>query len=544
MIDFPTDWLDGSIQASAVQASGITSASRINSSFPFNDVRSGTSSIALGGPTQSSFGGSNFIAFNSGVARSSPSVGHFSSPSSMSLSNPVRPSVCGSNLVAFDSGGSGTSSVIGPFSGSSSTSLGNPVHPSVCGSNLVAFNSGGSGTSSVIGPFSGSSSTSLGNSVQPSVCGSNFIAFNSGGSGTSSVIGPFSGLSSTDLGNSVQPSVCGSNLIAFNSGVAGTFSVVDPFSGSSSMNPGGLVQPSVFGSNDIAFSSCGNRSSAFTHSCLNTLPIIESAVPTQSIFIASNYMGMSSATLSLVHAGLIGTIGSDVETWRDNLVDHLLRWSDTAKETSQRKFWRLFDTLDKSFVHYNQPYPAGLVSPWASLLTEGPSDRVFCDGLLRELSGRAIRTILETVAIRVSAVDEPRCAAEILAVLHTSLMSEVSSREHRNWSARAPLPRSLIAPSTHDWVLSFAFHTGISPPTSADARPAIGRALFNSAARNDDHETVRRRKRSTNLRDTVRLWSSRACVGRGSRSHAFAGCRSQPARRGSDRSHYSMEKCA
>jgi hypothetical protein len=247
------------------------------------------------------------------------------------------------------------------------------------------------------------------------------------------------------------------------------------------------------------------------------------------------------AALSFVDLCSAGILTLDTDFLRNGLVENLSRWSDSADETSQRRFWQLYDAVDRNFVAHEISHLLLQRTGRKSVWDGGPDLNSIAD-LSRELSARRIRRILRSAVDELSAIESVRSARELLSVLHEALIFRVSPTLRWRKAAVTVGRPNLRIPTTHDWVLSAAIHTGSSPPESAGVRPAVGRALCNSAVRNYDNETFRRRIRSANIRDEVLPRYSEARLDRRTRDHAPIGGCSQSPRRGGRRYHYTMEE--
>ena len=73
-------------------------------------------------------------------------------------------------------------------------------------------------------------------------------------------------------------------------------------------------------------------------------------------------------------------------------------------------------------------------------------------------------------------IEQPNCAADVVALVRETLTREVSPRA--SWRCVPIRLNECVAPSTHEWVLDFAFHTGVSPPSIHwfCALPSAGRS--------------------------------------------------------------------
>lgn len=249
--------------------------------------------------------------------------------------------------------------------------------------------------------------------------------------------------------------------------------------------------------------------------------------------------------LRLIQRAAAGWVGSQqVDEWRSDLLRTFQAWEKADEEISQRHFWRILDTLEV-FA------PAKFSALDTVYITLGEAEQIAnarCDvtpwNSYYDLSPQRIRSILCGVVGQLEELDPTECAATVLSYLDDALkrgVVTVAVRRHRSTNVDA----ARSAPSTHDWVLDFAIHTGNSPPALADRRPAVGRAPVSlKAPRTVDHETVSRRENSKNLRNEICTRNTRVRLNRRSQGHPQVGRRVRHAGRRDHRPHCSLAQYA
>jgi hypothetical protein len=283
-----------------------------------------------------------------------------------------------------------------------------------------------------------------------------------------------------------------------------------------------------------ALSSCG-RSPTFI-------------VPAESILISTTELvGLSTTALGefnldLGEAWQVGKFNLDLgEPW--SVFFNTLEQSQ-VDGLQQRVFWKLFDAVEN--YENAPPLYTALLRPvtmsevrsaiYGQLKTRRRLSDCFSEWLTqRDLSARDIRSILDAVAFTQEQHGEVLSARAVLSHVHETLTKEVNvrvkqrSRPHRAvTSARRP-----CVASTHDWVLAFVVHTGISPPTWACTRLTVGWALvLRIKALEVTHEKVRRRQTCRDLRNAFCGRCARARFYSGSRDRISLGGCSQSPRRG------------
>jgi hypothetical protein len=448
-----------------------------------------------------------------------------------------------------------------------------------CGRSGVSnSNCGGSRVSNTV-TYNGGSVSSFSNS-SCHVCGgsrvSNTVTYNGcsvssfsnsschvcGGSRVSNTV-TYNGRSVSSVSNS-SCHVCGgsrvSNTVTYNGCSVSSFShsncrVCDMTVGS---NSGCYVCGTSMVSNGIVpshYNACG-RSADSNNSCYvcttcNLLTSASIAANSQTgSFAISTYecsQSPQSEALRLIQRAAAGWVGSEqVDEWRSDLLRTFQAWEGKAKEISQRHFWRILDTLEAS--HCLPTEWAALERSYATLEAAHEIAETRCDippwNSYRDLSARRIRSILSDVVGQLEELDPTTCVATVLSHLNEALSCGVLARaDRRRRSVNAEAAES--APSTHDWVLDFAIHTGNSPPALADRRPAVGRAPVSlKAPRTVDHETVSRRENSTDFRNEICTRNTRVRLNPRSQDHPQVGRRVRPAGRRDHWSHSSLAQYA
>ena len=262
----------------------------------------------------------------------------------------------------------------------------------------------------------------------------------------------------------------------------------------------------------------------------------------------------ATATVSLLRSATAGAIqDADGTIWFSHLEDSLRSWRDNvAKESqrnnvagaSQRHFWSALNVLVAGDAA--SPSLTGVSLKGLSL-----PDTLFDIDAVRseyELSRRSIRAILDELLGQLANLDEVHNTAEIVALVRETFARGVLARA--KWRSKSKLSAgSTAAASTHDWVLDFTIHTGNSPPfPAAAAHPrsaVVGGALVTTTVSPEvGYETVRRRKNTRNLRNTVLQRSARACFGRSTPNRPSLGGCLQLAGRRSPGSDSALAQCA
>jgi hypothetical protein len=246
-----------------------------------------------------------------------------------------------------------------------------------------------------------------------------------------------------------------------------------------------------------------------------------------------------SEPLALLTTGLTGWVASDETAgWHSKLIESFRRWKTGSVVKDQSYFWQVFDAIECSgpftadFLPLFTTAPSRWDSYYRNWLDEPDLlDRLQDWYLQRDLSTREIKSILETVVDELVALEGERSTAAIIACLRETFTREARARV--KWRlVVATSDRVRNAPSTHEWVLGFIVHTGISPPNWAvRSRPSFGWALVSiSNAQQVNHATIRRRQNSSNLRNTLCRRGTPAHLRVCSRDHSPFGRLTQPAR--------------
>jgi hypothetical protein len=214
--------------------------------------------------------------------------------------------------------------------------------------------------------------------------------------------------------------------------------------------------------------------------------------------------------------------------------------AELAVRPQQRLFWKLFDAIENyesipaSYTALLQPITMSevrsTVGGWFE--TCRLSDH-FSEWISqRDLSARDIRSILAAVALSLEQRGEALSASAVLTHVHETLVKEVNDRVKWRFRQHHTITAVHGIASTHDWVLAFAFHTGISPPTWAWMRLTVGWALVRRInALKVNYETVRRRQTCRDLRNALHGRCTRARFYSGSRNRTpLSSCLQSPRR--------------
>jgi hypothetical protein len=219
-------------------------------------------------------------------------------------------------------------------------------------------------------------------------------------------------------------------------------------------------------------------------------------------------------------------------------------------DLSQRRFWRFVNEVDRGY-RGGTGIPGGVFIS-ISLLPSSSSSGVWGSqqrhiplrGLVEDdLSLGDIRAILASVVDEIEVLPPAASAVALVARIRQRLFREIERRVgKRAWTATLLLDAG--PSSVRDRILAFLVHTGKSPPASAASRPAVGRALSNTAARKVAHETICRRETRTNLSHALCRGTTEARRDQCTRDRQSVGRFAQPARCRGHRSHHSLEECA
>jgi hypothetical protein len=258
-----------------------------------------------------------------------------------------------------------------------------------------------------------------------------------------------------------------------------------------------------------------------------------------------------------------------VEEYRETLKAWLRAFAGQDNGPSQRHFWNFFDdvTVRKSPQHVGYVVAhevfhkalargnrniSGLSRP--SFFNRPPmavSDGqhrwvVAYESSSRDLSVRAVRSVLLNTIEQLDNVGEAPTVFDLLEVLDNSLIREVAKRiRWRDRTYRFDLERN-TAPSTREWVLGFLFRTGNPPPQTGKLSPADGWAIVTiiTDARREDYATIQGQEISRDLRNTICKHGARARFNRGTQNHANHGGGWQPARYWLPLPDHSLAQCA
>jgi hypothetical protein len=257
---------------------------------------------------------------------------------------------------------------------------------------------------------------------------------------------------------------------------------------------------------------------------------------------------------SLFAAGNTGSVDNDAAVapavWR--LANGLQAVSAGDVDLSQRRFWRFVNEV-------NQGYQRSTGVPGSIFLSSSLPLDGLCSGTWEGQAGRSdlrvllleddlslgdIRAILGSVADEIKVTAGAGSTIALVVRIRQRLFREIERRiRKRAWLVVS----SRVAagpPSVRDEILAFRVHTGNSPPASAASRPAVGRALFNTVARQVASETICRRETRTDLSHSLRRRTAEARRYQRARGCQPVGCFAQPAGCRRHRSDYSLTQCA
>jgi hypothetical protein len=269
------------------------------------------------------------------------------------------------------------------------------------------------------------------------------------------------------------------------------------------------------------------------------------AVANWQLFSGPSLFGLSLLTVATSDSFV------DADRWRSLFADTIEQLR--AAKTEQLEFWKLFDAIERdvvpvSFTALLRPVTMGAAGAafrdWL-----GPDTRSLIEHFSewheqRDLSTRNIKGILGTLSRALDGREEALRLDALLARIRETLTNEVANRATWRLRRHQPVTKARAA-STHDWVVGFVLHTGISPPTGPNARPPVGRALVTTTnAQQVNYEMVRRRQTFPDPRNPLRARCTRAHFDRGPRNYASFGRCAQPSgcrRVGND---YSLAQCA
>jgi hypothetical protein len=255
-----------------------------------------------------------------------------------------------------------------------------------------------------------------------------------------------------------------------------------------------------------------------------------------------------------------------VDKFRRSLAAQLRGWVERDNEPSQRHFWNFYDSIREhvsasrqdadriclvghSFGHCvlsgsrknftSRPFRHGLV-------IDGQHRFSAFEKTNRDLSGRAIRSVLQIALDEIDNFEDAETIWDVLEVLDSSLTRGIAKRIRWADQRRSFGLQGSTAPSTREWVLGFLFRTGNPPPAPGRPRPADGWAIVTiiTDARREDYATVQGQKVSRNLRNTICEQRARAHFNRGTQNHANHGGSWQPAGYRHPLSHHSLAQCA
>jgi hypothetical protein len=214
--------------------------------------------------------------------------------------------------------------------------------------------------------------------------------------------------------------------------------------------------------------------------------------------------------LHLVRVALAGVVdNNDVDKWRSRLLRSFQDWQVELEDTSDRHFWRLFNSFDEQ-----QPlYKFATEQSWfttisaASTLADARGD-VTPWNSDSELSARRIGSILSDVIIQLKELEATADVDTVLSCIEETLNQRALKASLVPCQPSRRLKATRSGPSTHDWVLDFVIHTGNSPPALGERRSALRWAPTLSTDRTVEHETVYRCKDAASLRNRICNWNT------------------------------------
>ncbi len=256
---------------------------------------------------------------------------------------------------------------------------------------------------------------------------------------------------------------------------------------------------------------------------------------------------------SLFAAGNTGSVDNDAAVapavWR--LANGLQAVSAGDVDLSQRRFWRFVNEV-------NQGYQRSTGVPGSIFLSSSLPLDGLCSGTWEGQAGRSdlrvllleddlslgdIRAILGSVADEIKVTAGAGSTIALVVRIRQRLFREIERRVgKRAWHASLRIDAG--PPSVRDQILAFRVHTGNSPPASAASRPAVGRALFNTVARQVASETICRRETRTDLSHSLRRRTAESCRYQRTRGCPSLGGFAQPPGCRRHRSHYSVAQSA
>ncbi len=216
-----------------------------------------------------------------------------------------------------------------------------------------------------------------------------------------------------------------------------------------------------------------------------------------------------------IHGGLIKGINSEFDSasrWRSYLESNFRN-----AKVSQRKFWNLvdyvFDCSDNILLSEIKNLGKPLSMDFRGSLQSG-RDQI--DHL--DLSARHVRWIIDAAFEQLDGRNDfaPSTVADIVA---TTFAKGISKLAKRRIFVRQQETR-VVTSSIRERVLSLSIRTGVSPPSDADCRPAVGWAFVSITPQMVENEKIQRQKNSRSLSDAVRERPPFARFNRSSRTNS------------------------
>jgi hypothetical protein len=279
--------------------------------------------------------------------------------------------------------------------------------------------------------------------------------------------------------------------------------------------------------------------------------------------------GISGSLAFSYHAAIAALEAKYVEIgddWRELISERLRAWTIDPGSVSQKKFWRLHDVLFDCRIQSKIDIRsiAEIVIQSDSSLSR-PSDEKLLPCLnvksfevvngqhryfaipkyRREISARSIRWVIQSCLKVIAQLEDRISSTAAIAILSNSFIKNTAKRT--TWRAEPCFQkRGFGAPSTREWVLSFALFTGNPPPAVRATRPAETWALvtIDTIAQERADDPVPKPDHKRSVRDAVRVKHLGPCLGSSTRAHAPASSCVQPSRRRRTRGYSALAQSA
>jgi hypothetical protein len=243
--------------------------------------------------------------------------------------------------------------------------------------------------------------------------------------------------------------------------------------------------------------------------------------------------------------------------WHHALTDAMQAWADYEKPASQKEFWNFCSSLDWVANSIDVDVKArseALVSTipiqwpktielWASSAPVDGQSRLFAWRESRaDLSVRAVRSIIGLLAKELREFGSELLVRDLIAHVHKKVFSEIATRA--KWRSGALRPDFFEPPSTHQWVLTLAIHTGNPPP--ADVRSLMSHQVVKAGTSTHqvDHGKIFRPDNKRDMRNALRGRHSRARFCSRARGSSATARGPQFARRRRDWADRAVVQCA